>query len=297
MSGILPDSGVAPSQTLNAIANPDMVGGCANLWYAPRCQPRFDPIAQNALLSEVMNAVNLAGDVYDCNRNDNLFYAVKAEVYNVLFGCLEREFPVPGAICEIVPLAIQKDINGCSKIVRFSPALANIAPITPQGLFGPADMDEEFPGDGQDTASFYNLNDLNADIANGTVNMAKANSTRFMAGNIDLPCASNIEIQFTATVRFAPLANGGAGMRSRICAIIDGAVYATSAQGILPMHYFSNFEAAINAVSPTVYLSAGQHSIQLFVVAEGDATNAAQVLVSIHNGIGNGGGYIRYSQD
>lgn len=72
MTGILPNNGVPPSQTTNGIQAPDLAGDCENLYYGPRCNPRLDPFAMNALISEVINALNAIGQAYDCTRLDNL---------------------------------------------------------------------------------------------------------------------------------------------------------------------------------------------------------------------------------
>lgn len=78
MAGILPDSGVAASQTLNAV-DVDTVNCAAELFYSvSRCQPRFDPAAMNAVLSELLNLVSCAGLDYDCSSLTNVCDAVKA---------------------------------------------------------------------------------------------------------------------------------------------------------------------------------------------------------------------------
>lgn len=77
MSGILPNNGVAPSGTQNGLEAPILAAGCENLYYGPRCNPRMDPFAMNAMISEIINAVNSAGgQAYDCNRLDNLAIAL-----------------------------------------------------------------------------------------------------------------------------------------------------------------------------------------------------------------------------
>lgn len=72
MTGILPNNGVPPENTQNGIEDPLLTLGCENLYYGPRCNPRLDPFAMNALISEVINALNVIGQAYDCNRLDNL---------------------------------------------------------------------------------------------------------------------------------------------------------------------------------------------------------------------------------
>lgn len=76
MAGIFPRGGVPADQTQNGLTNPDVAVGCSELWYAPRCNPKFDPFAANAVMSEIINAVNCADLVYDCNRLDNLSRAL-----------------------------------------------------------------------------------------------------------------------------------------------------------------------------------------------------------------------------
>jgi hypothetical protein len=72
MAGILPSNGVPPGSTQGGITNPQLAAGCENLYYPPRCAPRLDPFAMNALISEVVNLLNRLGRAYDCNQNDNL---------------------------------------------------------------------------------------------------------------------------------------------------------------------------------------------------------------------------------
>jgi hypothetical protein len=72
MTGILPNNGVPPGSTQNGIPAPVLAGDCENQYYGPRCNPRMDPFAMNALISEVINALNAIGIAYDCERLDNL---------------------------------------------------------------------------------------------------------------------------------------------------------------------------------------------------------------------------------
>lgn len=56
MAGIFPPSGVPASDAYNSLPNPNVAPGCDSLWYSTsRCQPRFDPSAANAMLSELVN--------------------------------------------------------------------------------------------------------------------------------------------------------------------------------------------------------------------------------------------------
>lgn len=78
MAGIFPRSGVAPGAAANAT---DADTNCADeLFYATgRCPQRMDPEAMNALMSEILNAVNCGGQVqYDCTRLDNLCLAMQS---------------------------------------------------------------------------------------------------------------------------------------------------------------------------------------------------------------------------
>src|SRR5262245_930254 len=77
MTAMFPDSGVPPSDARNSIHDPNTVN-CDELWYSTsRCQPRFDPAAANAVLSELINIVNGAGIAYDCNYLDRVQLAIK----------------------------------------------------------------------------------------------------------------------------------------------------------------------------------------------------------------------------
>jgi hypothetical protein len=86
MSGIFPDSGVPAHLALNTVDVPTtncQPGG--ELFHSTsRCQPRFDPAAANALISELLNAVNWSGRTYDCSRLDNLRLALIAKQTQVI---------------------------------------------------------------------------------------------------------------------------------------------------------------------------------------------------------------------
>lgn len=77
MTALFPNAGVAPNLTQNAVV-PEVTSTetCPPLYHAMRCTPRFDPAAANAIISELMNAINLANP-YDCTRLDNLRMAMQ----------------------------------------------------------------------------------------------------------------------------------------------------------------------------------------------------------------------------
>lgn len=77
MAGIYPDGGVPPAQTTNAVT---VDTSCAaELFYSVnRCNPRFEPAAMNALMSEVLNVVSNAGIEYNCDVLTNLYEAISA---------------------------------------------------------------------------------------------------------------------------------------------------------------------------------------------------------------------------
>lgn len=77
MSGIFPSAGVGATNATNSVPGANVSSGCSALWYPPRCNPRFDPAQANAVISEIVNAVNCAGLAYDCSRLDNLCRALR----------------------------------------------------------------------------------------------------------------------------------------------------------------------------------------------------------------------------
>lgn len=77
MAGIFPDSGTVAANTRNGASPVNLVEGCAALYYRGNCVPVFDPFSTNAIISEIVNAINLVSD-YDCSRLDNLRNAMQA---------------------------------------------------------------------------------------------------------------------------------------------------------------------------------------------------------------------------
>lgn len=78
MSGIYPNSGVPASQAANTVDVNTANCTTGELFHSTaRCNPRFDPAAANALISELLNVVSAAGLAYDCSRLDNLKLALE----------------------------------------------------------------------------------------------------------------------------------------------------------------------------------------------------------------------------
>jgi hypothetical protein len=72
MSGIIPDGGVIAGSTLNTLPSPLIKAGCAALWFKMSCNPRFDSVWANAVISEFLNFTQRLGHTYDCASLDNL---------------------------------------------------------------------------------------------------------------------------------------------------------------------------------------------------------------------------------
>lgn len=80
MAGIFPEGGTNPGNTLGAANDIDAIALCAVLFYRMGCNPRFDPISTNAVISEIASAINDLGVEYDCSRLDNLSIAIRAAI-------------------------------------------------------------------------------------------------------------------------------------------------------------------------------------------------------------------------
>lgn len=74
---IFPQGGTPPQDTKNAVTDVNAVAACAILFYRLGCNPRFDPMSTNAIISEIVSVVNDLGLQYDCNSLDNLSRAIK----------------------------------------------------------------------------------------------------------------------------------------------------------------------------------------------------------------------------
>jgi hypothetical protein len=77
MTAMFPDSGVPWTDARNSLPDPD-TQNCNDLWYSTsRCEPRFDPAAANAMLSELVNLINKGEVDYDCRYLDQVERAVR----------------------------------------------------------------------------------------------------------------------------------------------------------------------------------------------------------------------------
>jgi len=78
MAGIFFEGGVGCSLTVNAQCNPVLSDDCYALYYSTRCNVGVNPLQMNAVISELVNAINVVNvgkntpSSYDCNALDNL---------------------------------------------------------------------------------------------------------------------------------------------------------------------------------------------------------------------------------
>lgn len=77
MAGIFFEGGVSCSLTINAQCNVGLSADCFATYYPPRCNVGVNPLQMNAVISELVNAINVMNvrnepSPYDCTRLDNL---------------------------------------------------------------------------------------------------------------------------------------------------------------------------------------------------------------------------------
>ena len=128
MTAMFPDSGVPPTDAKNSLPDPNTVG-CSELWYSTsRCQPRFDPAAANAMLSELINAVNCAGIPYDCSKLTNLCDAIAYTIQNGDSNCLTLQGGTLDYFGDLHPplLAYPPD---CCMLLKAIPNVRNSGPV------------------------------------------------------------------------------------------------------------------------------------------------------------------------
>jgi len=77
VTAMFPASGSPSSDAANSLPTP-ITANCNPLWYSTsRCQPRFDPAAANAVISELVNLINKGEIAYDCNFLNNAETSVR----------------------------------------------------------------------------------------------------------------------------------------------------------------------------------------------------------------------------
>ena len=95
MSGVFPHNGVTTLAASGSLTIPaeDLANGCEAMWYATSCSTRFDPVAQNAMISEIVAIATLLneGDTYDCTKVTNARDAIEAKIAG-LSGGSDRAF-------------------------------------------------------------------------------------------------------------------------------------------------------------------------------------------------------------
>lgn len=272
MTGVFPGSGVGSSDAQNSIDPinmPAMVAGCEALWYSTmRCQPRFDPAAANALLSEMMNLIKCAGTTYDCTHLNNLCVAIQKMLDDNPYRCLPQTFPyVAGNACSIEQLVQFVDNTGCIKIGKLPAGGAVIV----------SDIDtcnsvgvgfDVFRPSPTDVTSYYDMATLTADRVANTVNNTKLGRGECVRGSFTVPCACYVNIHLYGDIHFDPTANSGAGAQSRMVYTIDGVLALSSNNVIDNYGDFSNFETTFDRIH-MIGVSAGTHTFAAQMIKNG----------------------------
>lgn len=287
MAGIYPESGVPANQALNSVNVPTT--GCdSELFHSTnRCQPRFDPAAANALMSEILNAVTGVDcadgtrTIYDCTRLDNLRRAIQQHIENFVFSCcLPQQFPNIGEACQIEQLVMATDSDGCRKIARYSAASSrlgcgNASTVWPDGT------SFDFPPDPSDLGSYYNSFSLWDDIQTDTVDNAMLNAGKLTDFTVTVPCDGTVvTLSGTQNLRFNPAGPDGIGT---VVIRIDGQFSTNDIVGaVLPAAEGTNYQSSASDFGGTAVttLSAGVHHIETFWIGRNAGQPAAQARIS-----------------
>lgn len=276
MAGILPQNGVPPGQTAGGLSSPTLTPGCQNVWYAQVCTPRLDPVAQNTLLAEVINAVNCQGMAYNCERNDNLCQAMNRIFDNSIVDCIRPTFPDASGACVIEQLVLITDSAGCRRIARYSRDSVILATATNASVVGTAFPQENRPFFPGNPATFYTLAALGADQAAGTIDNAKLVNNQLANFTFTLTCPARVEFTQSSTVVFNPATNGGNGAQSRIVLRINNQFQLDANNIPDAFASFTNYESGSTSVLSKV-LAVGTYFCQLYIVAEGTSMPPVQV--------------------
>lgn len=143
MAGIFPNTGVTAPNTQNAELNAEMKSGCEDLYFPANCNPRFNPLVMNAVISELVNAINTGQD-YDCSKLNNLatvlngiknicgYETKEADANDYLAGCFDG---ATGKV-SVTQLAevIQTIIGPCALPVAKSPDLNDTITMCVDGV-------------------------------------------------------------------------------------------------------------------------------------------------------------------
>lgn len=278
MAGIFPSAGVPASQTQNALTNPDVTVGCAELWYAPRCNPKFDPFAANAVMSEIINAVNCADLDYNCGRLDNLCLAIR-KIFDIkIVECIVPTFPLATG-CTLESLVLSTDANGCRRIARYRESSARLQQVTTRSVW-PEPTNIVFPINPADMTSYYNRVNIITDQTAGTIDAAKLERAHLFRMQFEIDCDNTI-VDFSGDhgVILDPSAGGGDGAQGVFVPRIDGVFPQTAGASSLTAGFATNFQNRVALTFSTV-LNAGAHVIDFYWIAvPGD--QLAQITIGV----------------
>lgn len=175
MAGIFPSGGIDARNTQNAELDVRVIAQCAALFYRLGCNPRFDPLSTNAILSEIANVVNDLGLDYDCNRLDNMSLAIQNAILTKNYPVLDPDMDdtvrgsydgvegqafikkllelAPTGLDEVTTLSDQDRIfvgvQGVGRNISFAQFKALVTPSTPSvpPIFGSNYRWQTLPGD------------------------------------------------------------------------------------------------------------------------------------------------------
>lgn len=292
MTGVFPTKGVAASLTKNAIAAPGVEANCSVQWYGPSCNPRLDPFAMNAVMSEIINAVNCADLDYDCSRLDNLCLAIKKIVDDTIHGCLTTAFPDATGSCAVEFMVLATDAAGCRRFARYSEASTLLGTANTSSVW-PAPNTQVVPATPGNPATFYNIAQVDASLNGGPpLQESILIANRILRLQINVPCA-NTRVNFNSIggAVFDPSQNGGNGAFSVLFARVDGAIVTAPGPIAARLDTITNYEGNFENNLVQI-LSAGVHTFELFIAAAGAVQPPAQVPVFV-DAAGNSAAAVR----
>lgn len=202
-------------------------------------------------------------------------------------GCLN--IPSLGLQCGVTQqLVAVQDPNDatCWTLARYVAAASRVVAFGSDSVYGDT-HNMMMPTDITNSAAYYSYSDLSADAAASTINATKLNATKIATATFAIPCAGQYEVNMRSLTNFDPTQNGGAGTDSRIVFRFDG-VFELSPTNLIvdSINPFTNFVASIdNTIRKQ--LTAGNHTVEAFIVRDRKPQAAQLRLTSTPVGGGN----------
>lgn len=296
MAGIFPNSGVPAGDAINSVNVATTgcgLGNTGELFHSTsRCQPRFDPAAANAIMSEILNFVALGDVAYDCSRLDNMSTSVRLAFARFLESCMEIDLPDVSDTCGTTRQLVLVQDGDCFRLAtsnsNFTTASATWGDY--QGHLPANTGGHELPLDFASPTNYYTLDELRTadNLGTGTINETRMLNSVLVSLSFTNLCSKRYRLLIEGAIASSLDADEAYRRRSQFVYRFrqnGGAWQYARSLGVIQQFGSLNGINVSYSEDVAITLPAGEIDVQVVYTAEQVGDTPAPVILSANTNI------------